>query len=175
MPQGLISNLKSPRMKMMLRWLPVLGAALLVLFLPLPLPAAAPRARLIRVEASTSGFSPAEIAVNPGDRVTVELVAMDVAHGLALDGYGFSLSAEPGQPGRGSFVADKAGLFRFRCAVPCGNLHPFVVGKLEVGPNTALWRAVGLGLLALGAAVWTLQSTWKRSGPAQAPAGREAA
>ncbi len=147
------------------QWILFFAAVLLVLFMPLPLQSGTPAERVIRVEASVYGFSPSEISVNPGDRVTVELVATDVVHGLSLDGYDFSLTAEPGQTARKTFIADKAGTFRFRCSVPCGNLHPFIIGKLQVGQNILFLRAIGLGVLALGAALSVLNnSTWKRIG-----------
>jgi heme/copper-type cytochrome/quinol oxidase subunit 2 len=49
----------------------------------------------------------------------------------------------------GSFIAEKSGVFRFRCAVACGNLHPFMIGKLQVGPNLLLYRAILLAFLAI--------------------------
>src|SRR5512146_17412 len=167
--------LKSPSsIKLRWQWFLFLAAALLVLVLPLPLQAGVPAERLIRVEASMYGFSPAEVAVNPGDRVTVQLVATDVVHGLSLDGYDFSITAEPGQTTSKTFVADKAGVFRFRCSVPCGNLHPFIIGKLQVGQNNLFLRAIGLGVLALAAALWMLKkSTWKRIDPTRAFIGSE--
>ncbi len=138
----------------------------------MPLQAGAPAERVLRVEASMYGFSPSEVSVNPGDRVTIELVATDVVHGLSLDGYNFSLTAEPGQTVRKSFVADKAGTFRFRCSVPCGNLHPFIIGKLQVGRDLMFMRAISLGVLALAAALWILRnSSWKRIDPTSASIG----
>jgi heme/copper-type cytochrome/quinol oxidase subunit 2 len=102
-------------------------------------------------------FSPAEISLNLGDQVTVELVSTDVVHGLSLDGYDFELTADPGQTAVGTFTADKAGVYHFRCLVPCGNLHPFMIGKLQVGPNTLFWRAITLGLLAAVAGIWSMR------------------
>ncbi len=158
--------------KLRWQWILFLVAALLILFLPLPIRTGAPAERVIRVEASMFGFSPSEISVNPGDQVTVDLVATDVVHGLSLDGYDFSLTAEPGQTVHKTFVADKAGTFRFRCSVPCGNLHPFIIGKLQVGQNTLFLRAIGLGMLALAAAIWMLKnSSWKRIDPARTLVG----
>ncbi len=151
------------------QWALFLIAGLLILFLPLPLQGGTPVSRVIRVDASMYGFSPSEIAVNPGDRVTVELVATDVVHGFSLDGYDFNIMAEPGQTARKTFVADKTGTFRFRCSVPCGNLHPFIIGKLQVGPDTLFLRAIGLGLLALAAAFWMMKnSSSKRFDPTRA-------
>lgn len=133
-----------------------IALTVLILFLPLPTMGAAPTDRHLRIEASMFQFTPAEITLNPGDRVTVELVATDVVHGLSLDGYDFELTADPGQTATGTFVADKTGVFRFRCLVPCGNLHPFMIGKLQVGPNTLFWRAIALGALAAAAGIWSV-------------------
>jgi heme/copper-type cytochrome/quinol oxidase subunit 2 len=127
-------------------------SALLILFVPLSLPSASPTDRNIRIEASMYQFTPSEIQINPGDRVTVELVSTDVVHGFSLDGYNFELKADPGQTVTGTFIADKAGVFRFRCSVPCGNLHPFMIGKLQVGANLLLIRGITLGILAVFAA-----------------------
>ncbi len=138
------------------RWVAGLGClvfALLILFPPLPIPTARPTARIIRVEASQYQFSPAEITVNPGDRVTIELVSTDVQHGLSLDGYDLNLTAEPGQTATGTFIADRAGIYRFRCAIPCGNMHPFMIGKLQIGPDLLFYRAIGLGIAAVLAAI----------------------
>ncbi len=123
-------------------------AALLVIFLPVPA-FAAPTDRTIRVEADNYAYAPSELRVNPGDRVTIELVAKDVAHGLTIDGYPVDLRAEPGQTARVTFVATRAGTFKLRCSIACGNLHPFMTGKFVVGPDLLLFRAVGLALLAL--------------------------
>ncbi len=104
--------------------------------------------RTVRIEASSFAFEPGTVRVNHGDRVTIELVAEDVVHGLHIDGYDLSVTADPGQTARLSFVADRPGAFRFRCSVACGSLHPFMVGKLKVGDNWLLWRAVGLVFVA---------------------------
>lgn len=132
--------------------------ALLILFGPLPLSVTTPMDRHIRIEAGMFQFSPGELKINPGDRVTVELVSTDVVHGFSLDGYDFELKADPGQTATGTFVADKAGVFRFRCSVACGNLHPFMIGKLQIGPNLLLIRGIALGLFAIIAALFSLSN-----------------
>ena len=129
--------------------------ALAVAFAPVPV-TAAPVERTVRIEAGDYAFAPEALRVNPGDRVTIELVAMDVAHGLSIDGYAVDLHAEPGQTARVTFTADRPGAFKMRCSVACGNLHPFMTGKFEVGPNLLLYRAVGLVGLLLAAAAWRL-------------------
>jgi plastocyanin len=139
------------------RWGPAglfLALGLAILFAPLPFPSPIPTDRLIRIEASTFQFTPGTLKVNPGDRVTVELVSTDVEHGLSLDGYGFVLTAIPGQPASGTFIAGQAGVSRFRCPVACGNLHPFMLGLLQVGPDLLLVRGIALGLLGIIAGIY---------------------
>ena len=124
-------------------------AGLVVAFAPLPVQPHTPVARTFRVEASQFAYSPAEITVNPGDTVTIELIATDVVHGLYIDGYGVSVKAEPGQAATLSFVADKAGSFRLRCNVTCGAMHPFMIGKLNVGANIWLYRSIALAFIGI--------------------------
>jgi heme/copper-type cytochrome/quinol oxidase subunit 2 len=137
-------------------WAGFLGLALVVLLVPVPI-AAEPSERTIRVEASSYAFNPATVYVNPGDLVTIELVAQDVIHGLYLDGYGIHLRAEPGQTARLTFTADRPGAFRFRCSETCGPLHPFMIGRISVGPNLAFLRGAGLALLASVFGLWMLR------------------
>lgn len=122
-------------------------AVIVILVAPVPSHGPDPVERTLRIEASSFSYAPATVKVNPGDRVAIELVATDVVHGLYIDGYDLSLTADPGQTARLSFVADKPGSFRFRCSVTCGPLHPFMVGKLMVGWNRLLWRAAALTVL----------------------------
>jgi heme/copper-type cytochrome/quinol oxidase subunit 2 len=129
-----------------------IGLALLglaILFMPLPVGAAAPIDRHFRIEARSFAFTPSVLTVNPGDQVTIDLVAMDVVHGLSIDGYNLSVTADPGQTAHLTFVADRVGTFRFRCAIACGALHPFMLGKLVVGQNGLGWRAAALLALAV--------------------------
>jgi heme/copper-type cytochrome/quinol oxidase subunit 2 len=105
--------------------------------------------RHIRITARDFAFAPATIEVDPGDRVTIELEAGDVVHGLHLDGYDVELTADPGRPASATFVADRLGSFRFRCSIPCGPLHPFMSGVLRVGPPTTFWQALVLAVAAV--------------------------
>ncbi|MBN1454129.1 MAG: hypothetical protein JW963_24140 [Anaerolineales bacterium] len=136
--------------RIVVSWL-ILGiAALLVAFAPLNFqPATLKVERVFHVEAGNFAYTPAILHVNPGDRVTIELASTDVVHGLYVDGYDVSVTADPGQPAILSFIADRSGTFRLRCSVTCGALHPFMVGKLQVGSNLLLLRGVGLAFVAL--------------------------
>lgn len=123
----------------------LLGLA--IVLVPFPVRADPPVDRTFRIDARRFEYQPSEIRVNPGDRVTIELAAMDVVHGLSIDGYGLSVTAEPGQVASLTFTADRSGTFRFHCTVVCGALHPFMTGKLNVGVNTTGLKAAALSVL----------------------------
>ncbi len=124
------------------------GLAVGVTVMPWPGPHPLPMQREIHVDARQFAFQPARLHVNQGDQVTLVFHAIDVVHGLYLDGYGVDLRAAPGQSVRATFVADRVGKFRYRCSVSCGSLHPFMIGELIVGPNTLPWRAGALAIIA---------------------------
>jgi len=131
-------------------WLALGSAALLVAFAPINFqPVTSNVERVFRIEAGEFAYSPAVLRVNPGDRVTIELASTDVVHGIYVDSYDESVTADPGQPAMLSFTADRPGTFRLRCSVTCGALHPFMTGKLQVGPNLLFFRGVGLAFVAL--------------------------
>jgi plastocyanin len=131
------------------RWLLVLVLGIAILVVPVPAHSGQPTGRAFRIEASRFAFSPSIIKVNQGDRVTLGLVSTDVVHGLAIDGYDLEVTSDPGQTARLTFTADRPGSFRFRCSATCGSLHPFMIGKIQVGRNTLWPRAAGLSLLAV--------------------------
>ena len=123
-------------------------AGLAVAFVPLPVQRVAPQERTIRIEARQFAYSPSELKVNMGDKVTIQLISTDVVHGLYVDGYDVSVEADPGQTKTLTFTADKPGSFRFRCNVTCGAMHPFMIGKLAVGSNDWLFRSISLAAIA---------------------------
>ena len=76
---------------------PAIGLGLagaLVAFAPGVPPSPTPIERTIRVEARSYAYEPGTIVVNAGDHVTLELVAMDVVHGIYLDNYGLQVTAD---------------------------------------------------------------------------------
>jgi heme/copper-type cytochrome/quinol oxidase subunit 2 len=131
---------------------------LAVIFLPLPVPALAAQTHTIHVDARAFAFEPGTLNVQRGDTVTIQLEAMDTVHGLYIDGYDVNLVAEPGKSATATFVADKEGKFKFRCAVACGALHPFMIGELNVTPNVPFVRAL---LITLGGVVGAVAFFWK--------------
>jgi len=91
---------------------------------------------LITVVAKRFSYNPNRISVKKGQRITLRLESLDVTHGLYLDGYGIDIKARPGMVGKATFTADKPGRFTFRCSETCGEFHPYMVGFMEVTPNT---------------------------------------
>lgn len=135
-------------------------AGLVVALAPLPVQPIAPQERNFRVEARQFAYSPAELAVNPGDTVTIQLVSTDAVHGIYIDGYDISVEADPGQSRTLTFTADRPGSFRVRCNVTCGAMHPFMIGKLRVGTNQWLYRSIGLAVLgAIGFFPWATRKS----------------
>jgi heme/copper-type cytochrome/quinol oxidase subunit 2 len=130
-----------------LLWLPVLALMLTVWLFPMPGSVHA-TTHEITLDASQYEYTPGRVRVNQGDRVIIILTASDVVHGFYLDGYGLERRVEPGVAQRIVFTADKAGKFRYRCAVNCGPLHPFMIGELVVMSNTPYWRAIAMVLVA---------------------------
>jgi heme/copper-type cytochrome/quinol oxidase subunit 2 len=100
--------------------------------------------RLINIIAKRFEYTPSQISVRKGERVTIRLESLDVTHGFYLDGYGINIKARPGLIGKATFVADKPGRFSFRCSETCGEFHPYMIGFLEVSPNSRFHLFVGV-------------------------------
>lgn len=116
---------------------------------------AAPTERHIIIKARQFAYDPGVIKVNKGDKVTIDVVTEDVTHGFYLDGYGINLLARPaGDPATVTFIADKTGKFNFRCSQTCGVFHPFMIGKLIVGPDRLFPGSIGLAVGIAAAALF---------------------
>ena len=139
--------------RLWLNWAIFISLGLLILFIPVPAVATAPTTRSFQIDAKRFEYNPAILKVNQGDVVSIDLVATDVVHGLSIDGYNLEVTADPGKTAHLTFVADQGGTFRFHCTVTCGNMHPFMSGKLEVGQNVLMWRGIALAGLALAAGI----------------------
>ncbi len=141
-------------------------------FLPVAFASGQAETREFIVEASKFSYSPERPRVNLGATVILRLRPQDVSHGLYLDGYGLETTAAPAVPGVPGgegvlkFVADRPGKFRFRCAVTCGPLHPFMIGELNVESGTPYTNAPFLATVAATILVGggTLAYVWGRKG-----------
>ncbi len=136
----------------------VLAVSLLLIgFAPLPERRTEPKTVNVQIQAESFAFSPGIIRVNPGDQVVLELTSSDVVHGLYLDRYDLSMTSDPGQTEELRFTADQPGVFRFRCSVTCGALHPFMIGQLKVGTNALLWRGIAAALVLGVFGLWSFR------------------
>lgn len=81
-------------------------------------------------------FEPALITVNKGDTVKIHLTSSDVEHGISIPAFRASAIIPAGKTTDMTFVADKAGIFEYRCSVPCGTGHRDMLGAIEVTEAT---------------------------------------
>ncbi len=130
-------------------------AAMLV---PLPAAASAPQSHTIDVTARQFAFEPAALDIRRGDTITIHFESLDSAHGFFIDGYDVDIQAEPGKSAEATFVADKEGKFKIRCSVSCGVLHPFMIGEMNVEPDSQFVRATAVAIIM---SVGALAFFWK--------------
>lgn len=95
---------------------------------------AASEPRIINMTAKRYQFDPQVITVNQGERVRLNITAVDRDHGIQIKGYGINKKLKKGVPTTIEFTADKAGTFPFRCSVWCGLGHGRMKGQLIVKP-----------------------------------------
>lgn len=89
--------------------------------------------RIIKVSLSNWEFSPKDIQVKKGEKVTLELKDVEGTHGVAIPGLGVSTGAmEPGQTLDIEIPTDTTGKFKFFCNVPCGEGHAEMKGAITV-------------------------------------------
>lgn len=77
-------------------------------------------------------FEPALITVNKGDQVRLFITSADVAHGISIPAFDATTILSPGKTTELDFIADKAGVYEFRCSVQCGEGHSHMTGAIEV-------------------------------------------
>ena len=79
------------------------------------------------------GFQPDVIRVKKGEKVRIVVEGMDVVHGFAIKGLGIDLGAiEVGEKKVVEFVADKEGVYVFKCTIMCSPQHNFMKGIIIV-------------------------------------------
>ncbi len=108
-------------------------------------------AKEVRVYADVvrSFFNPEAFTVPQGWRVVIHMTslesALDISHGLAIDGYDVAVSLDPGEIRDVDFVADEAGVHWYYCLWYCSELHKEMRGRMIVIPE----------------AEWTPEMEWK--------------
>ncbi len=85
-----------------------------------------------------SFFDPDWFTVPMGWHVSIHLnsleQAMDISHGLAIDGYDVAISLDPGENRQVEFKADQPGVHWFYCLWYCSELHKEMRGRMIVIP-----------------------------------------
>ena len=86
----------------------------------------------IRVTMKKYSIEPSLIRVKSGEIVELEIIAVDVQHGLDIPDLGIKNPVQPGRPATVTFKAPAKGEYRIACGVICGPHHEDMVGKLVV-------------------------------------------
>lgn len=105
--------------------------------------------QVVEITADKYEFASAEVHVKKGTFVRLKMTSVDKAHGLKLDAYpeGAPQTGDPGlrfeqspdtgkikksESGEITFLAEKPGVYEFKCSVVCGFGHGRMKGKLIV-------------------------------------------
>lgn len=88
--------------------------------------------RVIEVKAFQYGFEPDPIVVRLGEKVRLEAISSDVAHGIGIEDFGVNLVVPAEKKETVEFIAAKAGTFHVHCSVYCGPGHGKMHGSLIV-------------------------------------------
>ncbi len=77
-------------------------------------------------------FTPSEITVPVGSRVTFFLASKDIIHGFKIEGTNVNIMVIPGQISEVTTTFDKPGTYLFVCHEYCGALHHTMSGTITV-------------------------------------------
>lgn len=79
--------------------------------------------RVVEISAKKFEFTPKQITLKRGERVTIRVVSTDRAHGFLVKPLGLDLDADVGKPGEKTITPDTAGTFPAICDHYCGSGH----------------------------------------------------
>lgn len=88
--------------------------------------------RTIDVTVKNFEFSPNEIHIKKGEKVTLHLIGTEGTHGFAVPDLGINLSVSAGQTVSVAIPTDKTGTFQFFCSIPCGPGHKGMKGTIVI-------------------------------------------
>jgi cytochrome c oxidase subunit 2 len=88
--------------------------------------------KVIRVVAKKFEYNPAEVTLEKGVPVVLELTTEDVTMGFAAPDFKVDVEIVPGKAVRVRLLPDKTGTFEFTCDVFCGDGHEDMGGKIHV-------------------------------------------
>ncbi len=90
------------------------------------------QSRVIRIVAQRFSYTPSEIVLKKGEAVTLELEALDFAHGFNVPDLGIRADLVEGQVTRVQLTPEKSGVYEFHCDNFCGADHEQMDGKIIV-------------------------------------------
>jgi cytochrome c oxidase subunit II len=93
---------------------------------------AQPDEKVIRIVAKKFEYMPAEITLEKGVPVVLELTTEDVAMGFYAPDFKTDVEIVPGKAVQVRLVPDKSGTFEFSCNVFCGDGHEDMSGRIHV-------------------------------------------
>jgi len=93
---------------------------------------AAPKERVIKIEARRFAYTPDVITLKRGEAVLLEITAIDFAHGFSVPDLKQRADLVPGRPVRLRLQPESAGRFTFLCDNFCGGGHEEMNGTLVV-------------------------------------------
>ncbi len=88
--------------------------------------------KTFQITAKKYEFIPETIKVNQGDKVVLQITAIDTDHGFGISALNIDQALPKAKTVTIEFVADKKGEFTIKCTKFCGWKHPFMTGKLIV-------------------------------------------
>lgn len=86
----------------------------------------------VYIVASHPIFTPSQISVPKGAKVTFYVTSSDVQHGFALEGTNVNMMVLPGQVSKLTATFDEPGSYNFICHEYCGVSHAAMFGTLTV-------------------------------------------
>jgi cytochrome c oxidase subunit 2 len=88
--------------------------------------------RVVRIVAKKFEYNPAEITLQKGLPVVLELTSEDVTMGFLATEFNVDVEIVPGKAVQVRLLPEKAGTFDFSCNVFCGEGHEDMGGKIHV-------------------------------------------
>ncbi len=88
--------------------------------------------KIFEIKAKKYIFEPNTIRVNHGDKVILNIIATDRAHGIGIKAFNIKSLLPKGKSVTVEFTADKKGEFPIVCTKFCGWKHSIMKGKLIV-------------------------------------------
>ena len=111
----------------------ILVVAMLAFALPVFTQTETPEAKVFEITAKKYAFEPSQITVNKGDKVVLKIKSEDTTHGIEISNFGQKRQLiEKDKVTTVEFVADKVGIFEYRCKKFCGFGHIFSFEKLKI-------------------------------------------